>query len=205
MEFRFSLCQVVMFILAIGALLSKPSFSSEKTVSTKIESGTRESETTLFQLESIWFDQDGKTVRFKDFRGKKSIVTMAYTHCQYSCPLTVNKLKSIERKILAIGFRDFNIVLVSFDTRRETPSGFQSFMKKMKITDSRWKFLASNDERHVRELSIVLNISYQKDANGEFSHTNNIILLNESGNIVSQLEGLEADEKIIIDRFSGVN
>src|SRR6185312_11558296 len=58
--------------------------------------------------------------------------------------------------------------------------------------DENWTLL-HGDENVVRTLSVLLNVQFAKDAEGNFSHSNIISVLDKKGVLVFQKEGLDAD------------
>ena len=48
-------------------------------------------------------------------------------------------------------------------------------------------------EQAVRTLSVLLNVQFEKDAEGNFSHSNIISVLDKGGVLRFQKEGLNAD------------
>jgi protein SCO1/2 len=58
--------------------------------------------------------------------------------------------------------------------------------------DKNWTLLHGS-ENAVRTLSVLLNVQFQKDAEGNFSHSNIISVLDKNGVLVFQKEGIDAD------------
>jgi protein SCO1/2 len=93
----------------------------------------KSSSDSLYNFKSQLLDQNEKKVMLQDFEGKWVLITMAYTSCQYSCPLIVSKLKDIEKTLKKEGLKDVQILLVSFDTKRDNPKKFRDYIKEKKI------------------------------------------------------------------------
>ncbi|MEO6812599.1 MAG: hypothetical protein ABI172_01615, partial [Ginsengibacter sp.] len=53
--------------------------------------------------------------------------------------------------------------------------------------------LLHGSEEAVRTLSVLLNVQFEKDAEGNFSHSNIISVLDKDGTLRFQKEGLDAD------------
>ena len=53
--------------------------------------------------------------------------------------------------------------------------------------------LLQGSSDQVRELSMVLNVRYQKLSGGNFNHSSDIFILDQNGNIVQSLEGLDGN------------
>jgi protein SCO1/2 len=66
--------------------------------------------------------------------------------------------------------------------------------------DDKW-ILLHGSEQTVRTLSVLLNVQFEKDAEGDFSHSNVISVLDKNGALAFQKEGLEADQKETVDKI----
>lgn len=151
------------------------------------------SEDSLFNFGAQFTDQNNKKIVLKDFAGKKTLITMAYTSCQFSCPIIVGKLKEIEKRLAGENIKDIQIVLVSFDLKRDTVEKFKDYIKTKSITGSNWHFLRAQTTSDIQEISALLGISYKAEPDGEFSHSNVISLLDAKGVIQYQLVGMNSD------------
>ncbi len=146
----------------------------------------------LYLLESKWTSDIGKTVPLSVLRGRPQIVAMFFTHCEYACPILVEELKSIERKLPPEALGKVDFLLVSMDTKRDTPAELAAFREKRDLARGRWTLLRGGAD-DVRELAALLGINYAEDSRGQFAHTNMITLLNAEGEIAFQLTGLKQE------------
>jgi len=151
------------------------------------------SESSLYQLESEWTDQDGKSFSLKDLEGKKVVLTMFFASCTYACPILVNDMKKIE---LALSKEEkissYSFVLVSIDPERDSPAKLKEFAHRNKLDLKHWKLL-TNKADDIMELGALIGFKYKKDKNGDYSHSNIITFLNEGGEIIHQQMGLNQD------------
>jgi protein SCO1/2 len=170
------------------------------------EVGTEEfSETSLYQLESEWNDQDNKSFSLKEFEGKKVILTMFFATCTYACPILVNDMKQIEK---ALNKKDnissYRFVLISIDPERDTPEKLKELAVKKDLDLKRWKLL-TGDPDDIMELAAVIGFKYKKDKDGNFSHSNLITFLNEGGEIIHQQVGLNQDVLPATEKLMSMN
>lgn len=156
----------------------------------------------LFNSTTSWRDASGREVKLSDFRGTKAILTMAYTSCTYTCPLTIAKLKEIESSLAAKGVTDFKIIVASFDPKRDNPTRLSDYAKEKKL-NAHWVLLCPKSDKDVRELAALLGVTYNRDKGGDFSHSNVISLLNEQGVVIKTLNGLAADSKPLMAAMIG--
>jgi protein SCO1/2 len=155
----------------------------------------------IYNLKSVWKDQNNSSVQLKDFAGTKVIIGMVYTKCPHACPLTISKIKDIEKQVDGLTKEKYKIVLASFDSKRDTPEQLKKFIKSRSLDESRWIFLSPENETIARELAVVLGVNFKELEDGEFSHSNVITALDEKGVRLSKIESLSAEIKPIVESF----
>lgn len=146
----------------------------------------------IYQLPTKFTDTLGKTRVLADFRGKPVVVAMIFTHCEYACPVIIEDLQRFEAALSEGERAAANWVLISFDAERDTPEVLAAYAKKNQLDPSRWTLLHA-EAAGVREAAAVLGVRYKQTPTGGFSHANRITVLDESGRIHKQLDGLNVD------------
>ena len=187
-------------LLSCSDSSSKSAFegSAKKTVTTEV--GTIPDES-IYQLTDSFQTQNNKSVTLSFLKGKPTVLGMIFTHCDYACPRLTADIKNIEEK-LKPGDDKINFVLVSFDTKRDTPTQLKKYASELNL-DKNWTLLHGSEEA-VRTLSVLLNVQFVKDAAGNFSHSNIISVLDPSGMLQFQKEGLEADHTATINTIKSL-
>jgi len=148
----------------------------------------------LYQLDSTWTSDVGREMKLGVLRGRPQVVAMFFAQCEYACPIIVENMRAIERALPATLRGRVDFLLVSFDTERDTVKELSAYRKKQKLGTAHWTLLrGGNDD--VRELAALLGINYQRDARGQFSHSNVITILNAEGEVAFQQSGLNKDSK----------
>ena len=155
-------------------------------------------EESIFQLKDSFQTQHGKVFTLDMLQGKPTVVGMIFTHCTYACPRLTADIEQIA-KSLDTEKDKVNFVLVSFDAERDTPAELKKYANTMHL-DKNWTLL-HGDEDAIRTLSVLLGVQYEKDANGDFSHSNLVSLLDKQGVFEYQKEGLEADHEETLNRL----
>jgi protein SCO1/2 len=151
------------------------------------------SESSIYQLESKWKDQNNKTFTLKEFDGKKVVLTMFFASCTYACPILINDMKRIEAGLSKEDdISSYRFLLISIDPKRDTPENLKEFANNNNLDLKRWKLLTGNSD-NIMELAAVIGFKYKKDKNGDYSHSNLITFLNEEGEIFHQQVGLNQD------------
>lgn len=146
----------------------------------------------IYNLSDTFTTQDHKIVSLKDFAGKPTVMCMIFTHCTYACPRLTADVKGIEEK-LGKKAADVNFVLVSFDPERDTPEQLKKYKEEMQLDKSFTLLHGSEDA--VRTLSVLMNIQYQKNQDGDFSHSNVISVLDKQGKLIFQKEGINVSQE----------
>ena len=145
----------------------------------------------LYQLDAKWTNDEGATVQLASLRGKPVVLAMFFAQCEYACPVLVNDVKRL-RAALPDDIREkAQLVLVSFDTARDTPAALKASRERASL-DSGWTLLRGDDSA-VQELAMLLGVKFKQDARGQFSHSNLFTILNADGEIVHQHAGLKGE------------
>jgi protein SCO1/2 len=154
--------------------------------------GTPFTDRSIYQIESKWTSDVGRTVPLGVLRGHVQVLAMFFTTCEASCPIIVDDMRRIERA-LPDALRDkVDFLLVSFDSDRDTPAVLHDYREKMHLPVEHWTILrGANDD--VRELAALLGVNFQRDARGQFMHSNLITVLDIDGEVVHQQTGLRSD------------
>ena len=152
----------------------------------------------LYALGSTWTDQNGREVELEELAGRPRVVALLYTHCTFSCPRIMARMKQLEaRSAEEVGF-----VVVSLDPERDTPGRLAEFARTTHLDPDRWTLLTGPDAR-VREISVLLGVPYRTLPDGEVAHANVLTLLDEDGVIVDRVEGLDGDLEPLARRLEG--
>ena len=114
----------------------------------------------VYQLDGEWVNQDNQSIKLTDLKGKIQVVAMIFSSCKYACPKIVDDMKKIEKQIPEDKKNKIGFTLISFDVDRDTPEQLKKFSKEMKLNEH-WNLLRSN-EQQVRELSMLLDVKYEK-------------------------------------------
>jgi len=141
----------------------------------------------LYQLKTVFTDQDGKSASFGVYEGHPVVVSMFYASCPYSCPVLIDQLKRLEKQLSAAEREKVRFLLISFDPENDTTLALQEVMKKHGLDAARWKLLRG-DEMQTREIAAILGIKFRKMQEGGINHTALISYLDSKGFIEAQFE-----------------
>ena len=147
------------------------------------------SKDSIYQLEGKFTDDSGRPFLLGSLRGKPVLLDLFFASCGYACPLTVTDMQAIRGRLPAALREQVVFVLVSFDTLRDTPAALAKYRQQRGL-DEHWVLLHGEDSE-VRELAALLGVKYRQEADGSFSHSNLLTLLNQAGEIAHQRAGLK--------------
>lgn len=154
----------------------------------------------VYQLGGGWTDQDGKPVLLKNFAGKKVVVALVFLRCKSACPVLTADMKRIAMQSALDGHKNVQFILASIDPKRDSVADLKNFAATHRLGPE-FSVLTSNPAS-VRELAGVLGVQYKQEKSGDFQHSNLITLLNEKGEVESQVEGLAADSSLLIKKLN---
>lgn len=165
-------------------------------ISFSVMANTSLPDDSLYHLESEWKDPEAKTTKLADFSGDYIVLSMVFTGCAYACPMVIAKVDRVREVVKSVIGSKPKGVLASFDVNRDTPQNLNAYMKKRKLQPSEWVMLSPPDEATARELAAAINLSYKKLDNGDFSHSNMVLLLDKKGVVIARTNSLSASEEV---------
>lgn len=143
----------------------------------------------LYQLTSTWTTPAGQRLQLGALRGKVRVIVMHDTSCDDACPTLISLLKHIETELPQTIRDQVGFVGVTFDPERDTLPVLQAYQAKMHLDAQSWTLLRGQPG-DVLELAVLLGVKYRQGAQGDFSHSNLITVLNQKGEIVYRQTGL---------------
>ena len=125
-------------------------------------------------------------------KGKWSLIFFGYTHCPDICPLALNSMAEVHKKLAAqnADLEKLQILFISVDPNRDTPEHMKNF-----VTFYNPSFLAATGEdAELRALTSQLAIQYklhEPDENGQYlvDHSSWLIMLNPDGQFHAVISG----------------
>lgn len=145
----------------------------------------------VYQLRTSLTDSAGRTLGWEELRGKPRVATIFYASCRYICPLVIDSLRSIERKLSPAERARIGFVLVTMDPERDSPETLARLMTERRLDAAHWQLLQPRPD-DLRALAGVLGIRYRLLADGEFNHTTSLVLLDADGRVLARTDRLGA-------------
>ena len=140
----------------------------------------------------------GERVSMADFRGKPLVISMIFTSCYQICPMTTRHLsKVVDKARDTLGEDSFEVAVIGFDTRVDTPDAMQYFANKQGISHKRWNLLSIGGE-DIDVLSKDLGFIYYPSSNG-FDHIIQATIIDADGKVYRQVYGQVFETPMLVD------
>ena len=141
---------------------------------------------------AVWQDDAGKKFQLAELRGHPVVISMFYASCEGLCVITRNDMQAVEASLPA-AVRDRTIfVLVTLAPDRDTAAVLKQYRIEQGLAEKRWRLLRGSTAA-TAALAAQIHVGYGLDAAGFFRHSSEITVLDESGKIVQQQDGIHAD------------
>ena len=116
--------------------------------------------------DAAFTDQDGRSRRFSDWRGKTVAVTFVYTRCPLPdfCPQMDRQFLAVQKALKddpALAAR-VHLVSVSFDPDYDTPEVLRAHTKKLGVDPTQWSYVTGSRES-VDPFAAAFGVSVLRD------------------------------------------
>jgi protein SCO1/2/putative membrane protein len=142
-------------------------------------------------------DTEGRTITKGDLMGRPWIVCFVFTHCAATCPAVTNSMRELQDQLKDY---DFRLVTLTVDPVRDTPEVLKEYGRGRGADFSKWMFL-HGDQRDIYRLihgsfkMPVQELLGEKRQSGfEFIHSNNIMLVDETGVVRGKFDATSGPE-----------
>lgn len=113
-----------------------------------------------------FFDQEGAPFNTADWYDKPMVVGFVFTSCEEVCPAMNIALKRIVGSMDPVKLgEDFRILMIGFDTERDTPAALKKFGGKFTDDFTNWRFV-SGDPAEVARFADRLGVVYEASPQG---------------------------------------
>jgi protein SCO1/2 len=129
-----------------------------------------------------------ETVHLADFRGKPLVISLVYSSCYHTCPMTTQHLaQAVRAARQALGADSFTVLTIGFDTPNDTPQAMADFARHQNIPPFHWQFLSA-DAATMQRLIKDLGFIYRPSPKG-FDHLIQASVIDADGKLYRQVYG----------------
>lgn len=143
-------------------------------------------------------DATGKGLKLHDLKGKPLVLSLIYTSCYQTCPMTTRYLSSvIEKARTTLGHDKFAVAVLGFDSQFDNPQAMKHFAKKQGIEDANW-YLLSADPKTIKAFTKELGFLFFTSPNG-FDHMVQATIIDADSVIYRQVYGEVFDTPLLVE------
>ncbi len=146
----------------------------------------------LYQVPTLWMNQNGEEVQIQDFAGQPLIVVMFYGKCTETCPMLIQRTWKLYSSLSEETQEKVHVLAVSFDYKNDTPEALKKYAEYEQLDLPGWNFVTAG-QTDIRQLAALLGVQYRERSDGHFDHSNLITVLDKFGNISRRIEGIIGD------------
>jgi protein SCO1/2 len=145
----------------------------------------------------VYVNQDGKKIRFSDYRGKAVALTFIYSRCPLPdyCILMSNNFKKLQRILVNESSLKgkWHLITISIDPKFDTPKVLKEYGKSYKADFASWDFVTDPDTsgRTIMNLADGLGLTYEDDEGGLIAHNLRTVVLDGDRRITKIFQGNE--------------
>lgn len=171
-------------------------------VHTALEAGAGLPDTSLYQLQTSFTDQEGRPFALASLQGAPVVMLLFYGTCQAVCPILIGDVLAIENALTPAARAQARFVFVTLDPDTDTVERLRALAAERHL-DARATLLRGTAD-DVRTVATVLGVQYRKIGPGNFTHANLITLLDAQGRTAQQIEGLHAPNGAVVQRIEAM-
>jgi protein SCO1 len=158
--------------------------------------------------DSVFVNQDGKTLHFSAFKGSTVVLTFIYTRCPLPtfCPLMDRHFVTVQKALKGDpSLTGVHLVTVTFDPITDTPPVLRRHAKDLNADLTRWTFL-TGDRDDIDRFAARFGVSVSRAMNDQLDITHNLrtAIVNADGKLTKVYTGNEwTPEQILADLKRG--
>lgn len=138
--------------------------------------------------DTAFTDTAGNPVRLSDYADKPLLISLVFTSCYHTCPVTTKHLaRAVSAAREALDEDSFRVVTIGFDVANDTPEAMRAFARKQNIRAIGWEFLSGSSESIAR-LTDDLGFFHVPSPRG-FDHIAQISIVDRAGVVHTQVYG----------------
>lgn len=141
---------------------------------------------------------DGRLITLDALRGKPLVLSLVYTSCYHTCPLTTRNLaRVVETARTVLGAATFTVATIGFDVANDTPARMRSFARAQGIADPDWYFL-SGDTAALAALMSATGFQSVASPRG-YDHLVQTTLVDAEGRVRAQIYGESFEPPLLVE------
>jgi protein SCO1/2 len=137
------------------------------------------------------YDQDGRVVEARQFRGRQILLNFIYTRCPVAamCPAATLRMVAVQKAARQAGVENLALISITLDPAHDTPGVLNDYAVARGIDTGNFSFL-TGPEPAIRDLLTQFGVIAEFQ-DGLLKHTLATLLIDEEGRIVHRADGSE--------------
>jgi len=161
-----------------------------------ISSPGQSSGSALALRDTVWESDTGAKIRFSDLLGHPQVISLFYSDCHITCPLTLLSMKQVEAALPPEMRSQVGFVLITFIPESDSKRVLHRFRGIENLSD-RWTLLRGS-KKSTRMLADLLEVSFCVESY-RLTHSPQIALLDAEGRIVFRQSNLHSSPGALVD------
>jgi protein SCO1/2 len=140
-------------------------------------------------------DQNNRQFQVETLENKVTLFNFVYTQCSTVCPLQMQSLVQVQKKLTPELRNSVQFISVSLDPMHDKPRTLKAFAKRMGVNLSHWTLLTGKP-KSIETLSDRLHLfdsNNKKDAKRPDDHSTNLWLVDGQGRLMQRYSGSPLD------------
>ena len=133
------------------------------------------------------FDEYGKTVELKGYRGSVLTLTFIFTRCPVPeyCPTMMRNFSEADEALKndPDAPEDYKLLTVSFDSDFDTPDILKTYGEQFKKNSSNWSLAGASNSTTIRSIGEAVGLQFAKSQSAIYSHNLRTVVLDPQGRI----------------------
>ncbi len=132
-------------------------------------------------------------------RNKPFVLSLVYTSCYHTCPMTTRNLARVVKIAReTLGDDSFDVITIGFDTKLDNPKTMRYFANQQGVKDiSNWYYLSS-DKNTIDLLLKDLGFRFYPSPRG-YDHIVQASIIDEDGKVYRQVYGEVFDTPLLVE------
>ena len=155
--------------------------------------GVDEKAGTKISLETVFTDENGKTLRLSDLIDKPTVVLPVFYYCPVACPLLLSNLAGALREVSFEAGIDYRVIALSFDEddtyeiAKDSKAGYMNLLPET-FPESAWTFL-TGEKQAIKAFTDAIGYRFKRTGDNNFMHPNAMVMIAEDGKIIRYFYG----------------
>lgn len=136
-------------------------------------------------------NQDGRTVRLSDYKGRILVLNFVYTRCPLPtyCPRSMEEFDTAQKLLKEAMGRDVVFLTLTFDPRFDTPAVLKQYGNRYHADGTSWQLLSGGPDE-IRKVAAFFNVAYWTSPRGTIEdHTLSAAVVDRTGKVVRFYSG----------------